>query len=186
MTDRIDQIMTLLNTKAEGLYGLSDVTQKQHALQCAHLAEQAGEPSEMIVAALVHDIGHMLHDIGEDFAERGVDDRHEVVSLAYLEDVFGPEVTAPVALHVEAKRYLCAAEPGYFDTLSVDSVKSLALQGGLMSPEEMREFESRPHWQAALTLRRFDDLGKSPDARTPPPEHFRRHLAACALVRARA
>lgn len=137
----------------------------------------------MIVAALVHDIGHMLHEIGENFADQGIDDRHEVVSLTFLEDVFGPEVTAPVALHVEAKRYLCAAERGYFDTLSEDSVKSLALQGGPMTPEEMRAFEGRPHWQAALRLRRFDDLGKSPDAPTPSPEHFRRHLAACAGVR---
>lgn len=183
MSEKVDQIINLLNTKAEGRYGLSDVTQKQHALQCAHLAEQASEPAEIIAAALVHDIGHMLHDIGEDFAERGVDDRHEAIGLAYLADIFGSEVTAPVALHVEAKRYLCAAEPEYFDTLSEDSVKSLALQGGPMSAEETRNFESQPHWQAALRLRRFDDLGKSPDARTPPPEHFRRYLDDCALGR---
>lgn len=117
MASKVDQILSLLNTKAEGLYGLSRVTQKQHALQCALLAERSGESVEMIVAALVHDIGHMLHDIGEDFADRGLDDEHERLGHSYLDSAFGPAVTAPVAMHVEAKRYLCAAEPDYFAKL---------------------------------------------------------------------
>lgn len=177
--DKIDEILRLLDTKAEGRYGLSRVTQRQHALQCAFLAEQEGETDAMIVAALVHDLGHMLHDLGEDFADRGVDDRHETVGLAYLETVFGADVTAPVGLHVAAKRYLCAAEPDYFAKLSDDSVQTLKLQGGPMSEEEMRRFRLEPHWEEALRLRRFDDRGKSPEAETPGSEHFRPRLEAC-------
>ena len=114
MSILIDEILTLLNTKAEGLYGLSNVTQKQHALQCAMLAEQAGETPQIIVAALVHDIGHMLHEIGENFADRGIDDHHEEIGMNYLKDRFGPDVVMPIALHVQAKRYLCATQPDYF------------------------------------------------------------------------
>ena len=180
MSVTIEKILTLLNTKAEGQYGLSKVTQKQHALQCAMLSEQAGETPQMIVAALVHDIGHMLHEIGENFADRGIDDRHEEIGMAYLEDRFGPDVVMPIALHVQAKRYLCATQPDYFAKLSDDSVKSMALQGGPMNQSEMNEFEARSHWQAALRLRRFDDQAKVANAVTPEPEHFRRHLETCA------
>ena len=180
MSVTIEKILTLLNTKAEGQYGLSKVTQKQHALQCAMLAEQAGETPQMIVAALVHDIGHMLHEIGENFADRGIDDRHEEIGMAYLEDRFGPDVVMPIALHVQAKRYLCATQPDYFAQLSDDSVKSMALQGGPMNQSEMNEFEARSHWQAALRLRRLDDQAKVANAVTPEPEHFRIHLEKCA------
>ena len=180
MSMLIDEIVTLLNTKAEGQYGLSNVTQKQHALQCAMLAEQAGETPQIIVAALVHDIGHMLHEIGENFADRGIDDHHEEIGMNYLKDRFGPDVVMPIALHVQAKRYLCATQADYFAKLSDDSVKSMALQGGPMNQSEIKDFEARPHWQAALRLRRFDDLAKVAGAITPEPEHFRSYLEACA------
>lgn len=175
----VDEIIDLLNTKAEGRYGLSNVNQRQHALQCAMLAERSGEPATMIVAALVHDIGHMLHDLGEDFVDVGIDDRHEQVGLIFLSKAFGPEVTAPVALHVDAKRYLCAAEPDYFQKLSDDSVKTLKLQGGPMNEEEMQTFRENQYWKEALRLRRYDDQGKSPFSVTPEPEHFRSSLEAC-------
>lgn len=178
-TQAIDEIVALLNTRAKGRYGLTAVTQQQHALQCASLAEQTGEPVEMVVAALLHDIGHIVHELGEDFADQGVDDLHEELGLRYLARWFGPEVTEPVALHVAAKRYLCAAEPDYRAKLSEDSEKSLRLQGEPMSEEERATFEGHRFWREALRLRRLDDLAKDPAAKTPPVEHFRPHLEAC-------
>ena len=114
----------LLNTKANNRYGLSDVTQKQHALQCALLAEEANETPEMIAAALLHDIGHMLHDLGEGFADKKIDDDHENIGMAYLKDRVSSKVYQPIALHVQAKRYLCAAEPEYFQKLSFEYTRN--------------------------------------------------------------
>src|SRR5581483_1392329 len=107
-------------------YGLSSVSQLQHALQAALLAEQSGSDAALITAALLHDVGHMVHGLGEDPAADGVDDRHEALGHAYLSRHFGPEVTEPVRLHVAAKRYLCGTEPDYFARLAPDSVRSLA------------------------------------------------------------
>lgn len=167
-----DVILDIYMTKATGRYGLSDVNQLQHGLQAAARAEQNGEPASMIVAALVHDIGHMVHDLGEDPARDGVDDFHEEIGAEFLALHFGPEVVEPVRLHVPAKRYLCAVDPGYFAKLSEDSVRSLALQGGPMSGEEIAEFERNPHADAAVRLRRLDEAAKDPHAVTPPVAHF--------------
>ena len=171
-TDPVAEILGLLSTKATGFYGLSSVTQQQHALQCAHLAEQAGEDAAFVTAALTHDIGHLVHDIGEDYLEQGVDDMHEELGLRYLERFFGPAVTEPVALHVAAKRYLCATEADYFAKLGKDSVASLKLQGGPMNRAECAHFESFAHWEAALRLRRLDEQGKDPEMATPPVAHY--------------
>ena len=175
----IYEIVMLLNTKANNRYGLSDVTQKQHALQCALLAEEANETPEMIAAALLHDIGHMLHDLGEDFADKKIDDDHENIGMAYLKDRVSSKVYQPIALHVQAKRYLCAAEPEYFQKLSEDSVKSLELQGGKMNPKEMEKFQKKLYWKEALRLRKYDDRSKNPKLTTPEPEHFVQYLNQC-------
>ena len=133
MDPRIAQISALLTGKGQRRYGLEDVSQLQHALQSAWFAEQEGGDASLITAALLHDIGHMVHDLGENPAAAGVDDRHEEQGQLFLQRWFGPEVTEPVRLHVAAKRFLCATEPEYFGTLAPDSVLSLSLQGGPMS-----------------------------------------------------
>ena len=119
MTDpRLGMIATLLHERGTGNYGLADVLQIQHALQAAQLAEQDGHGPALITAALLHDVGHLVHDLGENPAARGIDDRHEEVGYEWLAGHFGADVTAPVRLHVAAKRYLCATEADYFGKLS--------------------------------------------------------------------
>ena len=167
-----DRLIDIYAHKANGRYGLSDVNQLQHALQSATLAEAAGEPATLVAAALLHDVGHMIHDMGEDPASHGVDDTHEELAAAWLAAYFGPEVTEPIRMHVPAKRYLCATDESYFGKLSDDSVRSLALQGGPMSADEVAQFRKVPHYDAAVRLRRYDDLAKDPAAVTPPFEHF--------------
>lgn len=172
MIDIRNEIMTIYDQRATRRYGLSAVNQQQHALQCAALAETQGETAAMIVAALVHDVGHMVHDLGEDPAKDGVDDLHEELGARWLAGRFGPDVVEPVRLHVPAKRYLCATDPSYFAKLSADSVRSLALQGGVMSAQEVHAFECLPHAQAAVRLRRLDEAAKDPQAVTPSVAHF--------------
>lgn len=180
MTDpRLSHIADLLTLKAGGNYGLSAINQRQHALQAAWLAERLGCPAALVAASLLHDIGHMVHELGENPAEQGVDDLHEERGYGFLATQFGPEVTEPVRLHVAAKRYLCAVEPDYFATFSKDSVLSLSLQGGPMAPEEVQAFEALPHYAEAVQLRRFDEQAKVKGLETPPVEHFLPYVARC-------
>jgi phosphonate degradation associated HDIG domain protein len=180
----IDDILAVLEAKGGGWYGGEAVTQLEHALQCATLAEAEGAPPALIAASLLHDVGHLVHALGENVADRGVDDRHEERGVAALGTLFGAAVTEPVRLHVAAKRWLCAMEPGYFDTLSATSVHSLALQGGRLTPAEAAVFINRPHATDAVRLRRWDDGAKVPGAATPPLGHFRVYLEACKAVQA--
>ncbi len=177
--DAVTELAELLEGKGSRRYGLSDVNQLQHALQAALLAEQSCCDAALVTAALLHDIGHMVHELGENPAEEGVDDRHEELGHAYLAALFGPEVTEPVRLHVPAKRYLCATEPDYFAKLSADSVLSLKLQGGPMSSDEVATFRASPHADAAVRLRRFDEAAKVADLPTPPVAYFLPHVRAC-------
>jgi gamma-butyrobetaine dioxygenase len=129
-------------------------------VQTAALAEAEGASPHLIAAALLHDVGHFLHPDAESALATGQDLEHEALGAAWLSRGFGPEVTAPIALHVEAKRYLCAIEPAYFDCLSAASRVSLSLQGGPMSPHKAEAFARRPGAADAVRLRRWDDLGK--------------------------
>jgi [1-hydroxy-2-(trimethylamino)ethyl]phosphonate dioxygenase len=176
--DPIEQILGILREKGGAEYGSERVTQLEHALQCAHLAETAGAASALITAALLHDFGHMIHDLGRNPAERGLDDRHEMRGRDWLGQWFAEDVTGPVRLHVDAKRYLCAVDAGYFATLSPASVRSLALQGGPFAADRAESFISLPHARAAVELRRWDDGAKEPGRRTPDLAHFRPHLQA--------
>lgn len=173
---RLRRIAELLELRADGQYGLHDVTQRQHALQAAWLVERdsgpGGADAALVTAALLHDVGHLVHDLGQDPAAAGVDDRHEALGHEFLAAWFGPEVTEPVRLHVAAKRYLCGAEPDYFSKLSADSVRSLALQGGPMDAAEQAAFAALPQAAAAVRLRRFDEQAKVKDLQTPPVAHF--------------
>ena len=177
--DILDEIADLLDRRADAPYGLHGVTQREHALQAAMLAERDGQPAALIAAALLHDIGHLVHDLGENPAAEGIDDRHEALGHAWLARHFGPEVSEPVRLHVAAKRYLCATEPGYAGRLSPDSVLSLRLQGGPMDAAEAAAFEALPHAAAAVRLRRYDDEAKVAGLATPPVAHFLPLLRRC-------
>ncbi len=169
-------ILRLFRERGGSEYGGEAVTQLQHALQAAHFAERQGESPALIVASLLHDIGHLLHDLPDDAPERGIDDLHESLAGRWLAGRFGPEVVEPVRLHVEAKRYLCATEPEYQQQLSPPSIISLALQGGPMTAVEAQEFRGNPHSKAAISLRRFDDAAKVVGLETPPLEHFAEHI----------
>ena len=177
--DTLAMITALIDGRGERNYGLSLVNQRAHALQAALLAEQAGASSALITAALLHDIGHMVHDLGEDPAASGIDDRHEALGESFLAQYFGPDVTEPVRLHVAAKRYLCGVEPDYASRLSGDSVRSLALQGGPMSPAEADAFAALPGATDAVRLRRFDEGAKVKGLTTPPVAHFLQYLQRC-------
>lgn len=155
------------------------VTQLDHALQCAYCAERDGASPALIAATLLHDIGHMLHDLPEDVADQGIDTQHESLGSAWLSQYFGPDVTEPVRLHVEAKRYLAAVEPGYYSQLSEASVLSLKLQGGVLTPAQAKEFEGRPFAQDAVRLRRWDEEGKEVGMKTPDLAHFYPYVEAC-------
>lgn len=162
----------IYGVRAHGQYGLTQVNQLMHAVQSGALARQGDRHPSLVVAALLHDIGHMVHELGDHPAAQGIDDRHEDVAAAWLARYFGPPVVEPVRLHVEAKRYLCAVEPEYFHELSRDSVESLALQGGPMSTKEIAEFEQLPYWRDAVALRRIDDAAKDPRGPLPPMSGF--------------
>lgn len=171
-----------LDIHGQHQYGLSDINQIQHALQAAWLAEQAGDPPALIAAALLHDIGHMVHELGENPAADGIDDQHEEVGNAFLKDHFGPDVTEPIRLHVAAKRYLCGKEADYFAKLSSDSVLSLSLQGGPMTAVEIAGFEALPYWRDAVRLRRYDEGAKVKGLVTPDVAHFMPYVAQCTLA----
>ncbi len=177
--DIVGELVGLIDGKGHRQYGLSHLNQRAHALQAALLAEQAGCPPALITASLLHDIGHMVHDLGEDPAGRGIDDQHEALGHAYLAQHFGPAVTEPVRLHVAAKRYLCATEADYYARLSADSVLSLSLQGGPMSDAEVAAFRALPHSMDAVQLRRFDEGAKIKGLETPPAIHFVPYIKAC-------
>jgi predicted HD phosphohydrolase len=172
------QILALANLvdiyagRAMGLYGLTSINQLAHAVQSAHHARAQGLSSSVIVAALLHDIGHMVHDLGEHPASKGIDDEHELMGANWLARYFGHDVTEPVRLHVAAKRYLCTVEIDYFSKLSKDSIESLALQGGRMSEAEIQDFKKSPYWQDAVALRRIDEMAKDPKGPMPHFEEF--------------
>ncbi len=176
MSSIVDEIQDLYKGRGRARYSEA-VSQLEHALQCAQLAKQEDGRAALIAASLLHDIGHMLHRFGEDPASRGIDDRHEQIGAGWLRRYFGPDVSEPVRLHVEAKRYLCAVSPDYYDLLSPASIRSLELQGGPLSSEEVRAFRSSGYANDAIALRRWDDRAKVPDFTTPDFSQFRPHLA---------
>ena len=163
----VDDVIRLYADKAQFPYDLSGLSQLEHALQAAYLARRTGEPDTFILACLLHDVGHLLHREDAGLAQQGRDDHHEISGAHILARLFGNDVAVPVRLHVAAKRYLCASEDGYFDKLSEDSVRSLALQGGPMTDEECAIFVSDPYFQQAIALRRIDEAAKEPGARVP-------------------
>ena len=167
----VEEVFALYDRHGEVYYG-EGINQNQHAVQCAELAELEGASPALVVATLLHDVGHLLHlDLGLEH-NQDVDDDHEATGAKYLAKVFPPEVTRAIAMHVTAKRYRCAVEPEYFGTLTEASVLSLAVQGGPLNAEETARFERNPGSQDALALREWDDRGKSLELSNRTPRDY--------------
>jgi phosphonate degradation associated HDIG domain protein len=181
----VADLVHLLATRGQDQYGGEAVSQLEHALQCAQLAEQASETRETIVASLLHDLGHLLSDVADDATRppQARDDLHQFIALPFLRGVFSDAVLEPIRLHVDAKRYLCATDANYWDALSTASKQSLELQGGIYSEQDAQIFIAQPFAQEAVRLRRYDDLAKLPNTVTPPLSHFQNMIEAIALHR---
>jgi len=180
MSSVVDEIIKMFECRGNAAYYGEPVSQTEHALQAAFQAEKDGAPDSLVLAALLHDIGHLLHGLAENVAEQGIDARHEEVSAAWLSEYFGPDITEPVKLHVAAKRYLCAVDLDYLNELSPASFQSLELQGGPFSDKEAEAFVRLPSFRAAILLRRWDDRAKVPGLKVPPLEYYRARLEAAA------
>jgi len=168
-----ESIAALYSSAASRQLYDEQVTELEHALQAGALADEAGAPPELVAAALLHDIGHLVvHDLVPIDEALTADAHHEDVGAKYLRRWFGPSVTAPVALHVAAKRYLCATDDSYHQKLSPSSIRSLEVQGGPMSGAKADRFRSNAQWQAAVKLRIWDDEAKRVDMRLPDFEEW--------------
>lgn len=170
--DIVALIADILERRGAESYLGEAVTMSEHMLQCAWLAEQAGADGELIVAALLHDIGHYTSEFPADMVGAGVDNRHERAGALLLQPYFPPRVTVCVREHVAAKRYLCAVDPAYHDRLSQASKDTLRLQGGPMSPAEAEAFATNPELEAVIQVRLWDDDGKVAGRATPPFDHY--------------
>src|SRR5260221_6376059 len=168
----IADIGALFASMGGRMYSGEPVTQLEHALQSAWLAERAGASDSLVAASLLHDVGHMVNDQGETPTERGVDDLHQYHALAVLRGMFPDAVLEPIRWHVDAKRYLCRARPEYYEGLSRDPKRSLVLQGGVFSAQEAEAFAARRWADDAVRLRLWDDLAKVAGERTPDWPHF--------------
>jgi phosphonate degradation associated HDIG domain protein len=158
----IEEITHIFLTQGQQQYGGEDVSQLEHALQCAYLAEQAQADINMIASCLLHDLGHLI----------GGEKPHEESALPLLETIFKPEITEPIRLHVAAKRYLCAVDDQYWSNLSLASQNSLVIQGGKFSPQMAAKFKQQPYVQGAIQLRLWDEQAKVSGLSTPDWEHF--------------
>ena len=183
MSLSLSEISELLQDHGQKQYGMEAVNQLEHALQCADLAEQAGETPASIVAALLHDLGHMLvsHQKGQQEMDTSKDDLHQFMALPFLRPLFPDAVLEPIRMHVDAKRYLCLIDPGYWADLSPASKHSLELQGGTFVESEAKAFIQQPYASEAVRLRRYDDLAKKPRKVTPPLSHFESYFIQVAI-----
>lgn len=168
-----DEIVSIFTSRGAGTYFGEAITQIEHALQAAYFAREDGAARPLVIAALLHDIGHLVVPVPDDLADWTHDARHEETGAAWLARSFPPAVYEPVRLHVAAKRYLCAIDANYFSQLSPASVVTLRLQGGPMSKAEVAQFEAEPFWRDAVEVRHCDDRGKMIGLATPRLEEYR-------------
>lgn len=174
----VDEVLELLAAGGGEAYFGEPVTVLEHSLQAAWFVERKGGNGALIAAGLLHDLGHLLHEQGEDIAERGLDTQHEEIGVEALAGHLPAAVLDPIHLHVAAKRYLCFANPRYLAQLSPASVKSLALQGGPMTAAEAEDFLALPHAKEAVTLRQADDAAKVRGLAVPGLESYRELVAS--------
>lgn len=175
----VGEIVRLFEERGAAMYGSEAVSQLEHALQCAALAMGERASNELVAAALLHDLGHLVTDLPHR-VERDADDVHQYLAVPFLRGTFPDAVIEPIRLHVDAKRYLCRAESSYWAGLSPASRHSLELQGGVFGRIEAERFIARPHAWDAVRLRRWDDLAKVPGLRTPGIREFEPVLRATA------
>jgi [1-hydroxy-2-(trimethylamino)ethyl]phosphonate dioxygenase len=176
-----DELLAIYNRRGAAAYFGEPVSVIEHGLQAAYFARAVGAPDALIIAALLHDIGHLIDDAPDDLADWSSDAQHELSGSRWLASHFGPEVSEPVRLHVAAKRYLCAKTPEYFRMLSPASVVTLNLQGGPMSRDEVAAFEAEPYWRDAILLRECDDRAKVAGLTTPDFNHYRPMIERLAM-----
>ena len=174
----VDEVFELLARGGGTAYFGEPVTVLEHSLQAAWFVERGESSSALIAAALLHDLGHLLHTEGEGAATRGLDTQHEELAVAALGDHLPASVLDPIRLHVAAKRYLCFAEPDYLAALSPASTQSLALQGGPMNAAEAEAFLALPHARKALTVRYADDAAKVRGLEVPELGTYRALVAS--------
>ena len=173
MKNLADEVFSLFDRRGSGVYFGERISMTEHALQAAYFAREEAAPVELIVAALLHDIGHLVEKVPDDLGDWTSDGRHEEIGARWLERRFGAEVAGPVRLHVPAKRYLCATDHNYVAMLSQASVITLQLQGGPMAGHEVLQFETEPYYGQAVRLRRWDDQGKVVGLKTPGLAEYR-------------
>ena len=180
-TPTLDDLRMLFFTRGAEQYDGEPVSHLEHALQAAHLAEQSDATDEVVTACLLHDIGHLLSRRAGTPTLEGIDDTHQRLGAMYLRGLFALAVIEPIRLHVEAKRYLCCIDASYHDRLSVDSKRSLRLQGGVFTEDQASAFILQPGAREAVSVRVWDDRAKQPGLRTPVLEHFLERAARCVL-----
>ena len=168
-----DELFSIYGEGGAAAYFGEAVSMIEHGLQAAHFAQASGASDALIIAALLHDVGHLIEPAAADIADWSTDAHHELTGSRWLAARFGPEGSEPVRLHVPAKRYLCAMDPAYVGKLSPASVVTLKLQGGPMSSAEIAAFEAEPYHREALQVRQWDDQGKIPGLRTPDLGYYR-------------
>ncbi len=175
----LGEIRALFERRGTEQYDGEAVTQLEHALQSAWLAEEAGASDAIVTASLLHDVGHLLSRRSGTPTLDGIDDTHEQIGAAWLAGLFASDVTDPIRLHVDAKRYLCCVVDGYRQALSADSQRSLVLQGGVFNKAEAADFIARPGAADAVIVRRLDDRAKQANLRTPTLDHFLQRAERC-------
>jgi phosphonate degradation associated HDIG domain protein len=182
----LEDLIRLFRERGGQQYAGEAVSQLEHALQTAHLAEQAGADDATVTACLLHDVGHLVAGLGGTPTLDGIDDTHEALGAKSLRHLFDESVVGPIRWHVAAKRYLCRADPRYHARLSDDSKRSLVLQGGIFDDDQAARFIARPGATAAVSLRLWDDLAKQAGFVTPTLEHFMQRAVRCRITPVRA
>jgi phosphonate degradation associated HDIG domain protein len=176
-----DEILAIFEKRGEDVYFGESISMAEHSLQAAYFAQAQGAPPGLVVAALLHDIGHLVVEVPSDLADWTEDAHHERVGGRWLAERFRPEVSEPVRLHVPAKRYLLATDAEYFAKLSPPSVITLKLQGGPMKAHEVAQFETERFYRDAVRVRQWDDQGKVAGLKTPGLADYRALIEALAI-----
>jgi len=181
MSKVFEEIKTIFTTGISEEYLGEDVKLVEHMLQCADLAKEAGAPDYLVVASLLHDIGHLLVDDAPGAQDAGIDMHHDVVGAEWVATRFPVSVAEPIRLHVAAKRYLITTQKDYLAKLSPSSVHTLNMQGGALNQEEVIDFISRVGAEDAVRVRLWDDMAKIRDKPTSKLEDFKEAIDSLAL-----